>query len=134
MIRGSALRFLLLAILLSGCAAARPEKEIEGAVRALVAAAAAGDRARVEAVAPFLHDIPDAQRQAAMQALAGLATQRIDVRVRKAQDGSYAAEVRTGGPAAGNLVVPFRRAADGRWEIQALVEQTRHIDIVPARR
>jgi hypothetical protein len=134
MIRGSALRSLLLAILLSGCAAARPEKEIEGAFRALVAAAAAGDGARVESVAPFLHDVPDAQRQAAMQALAGLATQRTDVRVRKAQDDSYTAEVRTGGPAGGSLIVPFRRAAGGRWEVQALLEQTQHIDIVPARR
>ena len=117
-----------------GCAASHPEKEVTAAFRALLADAKAGSQERVLAAAPFLASVSDKQREAVMQTfqrLARSAPGTLVTEVSRGAGGTYMlrAHVPDG---KGDVVLPFVRNGQGRWEVSPVVTAVQHIDVVPA--
>jgi hypothetical protein len=129
----SAKATVALLVLLSGCAAAGPERAVEATFKGFLQAVARDDRAGIERVAPFLAALPEPQKRAALGALASLAGQRLRLRVRATEGGVYVLEAARASDGRPGLAVPFRRTAGG-WQIEAILETSQIIDVVPARR
>lgn len=126
------LGLLLIVAALSGCFYERPERGIVAAFRSLLRAVERGDAAEAEGVAPFLSALEAGQREAVMRSLRSLAGEKLDLAVSRGSEGTWLLRVARTGSAA--LLVPFQRDDSGRWRMSPMVEQTQHIDIVPARR
>jgi hypothetical protein len=120
----------LLVVTLAGCA--QPASGIAAAFRSLLRSVEQGDIAKVEQVAPFLSSLAPEQKDAVLRSLRSLSGQTLELAVSAGSGGTWVLRVsRQGSPP---LLVPFRRGSGGRWQMSPVLEQTQHIDVVPARR
>ena len=120
----------LLVLSLAGCT--QPASGITAAFRSLLRSVEQGDIAKAEQVAPFLSTLAPAQKDAVLLSLRSLAGEPVAMDVSGGSGGTWLLRVtRSGGQP---LLVPFRRGRGGKWEMSPVLEQTQHIDVVPARR
>jgi hypothetical protein len=125
--------YALFFLLLWGCAAARPQREIEETFRAFLGSLETGDLARARETAPFLDDLPGERRDAAIRSfrLLGNGGPGTRTRVVRGSEGSYL--LYASAPDRSEIAVPFHRNALGNWEMSPVLEAVQHIDIIPAR-
>ncbi len=90
------------------------------------------DTARVQEIAPFLSALPAGQRDAVIGSLRPLAGAQLQMKVSRGSAETWLLQVSRAGSVA--VVVPFRRGDGGRWQMSPMLEQTLHIDVVPARK
>ncbi len=122
-------------LVISGCAASGPQKEITAAFRAFLAEVRAGDQEKIQAAAPFLASLDARQREKALEPfrlLAGEDPRDLRMDVERGAGEIYLLRVRVAGTQR-SLVVPFLRRGQGQWEMSPVVSAIQHIDVVPAR-
>ena len=128
-------RCLCVCLLLWGCAASQPQREIEATFRSFLSAIKAGNQESILLTAPFLATLSDTQRASAIQSFKRLAIEdsgRLHVEVARGSDETYLLRVSATGEAVA-IVVPFKKNDRGLWEMSPVLEAVQHIDIVPAR-
>jgi hypothetical protein len=126
---------LCICLLLWGCAAPQPQREIIETFQSFLSDIKAGNREKILLEAPFLASLSVRQRAAAVKPFQRLAAQdsgRLHMEVRRGSAETYLLRVSVSGEAAA-LVVPFHRNEQGLWEMSPVLEAVQHIDIVPAR-
>ncbi len=126
---------LLLSLLLAGCVASQPAQEIAATFRSFLMSVTAGDEPRILSMAPFLSDLSRENRASAIQSFQRLARtdpKRITLKVSHGTGAAYLLTVSIRGEA-GAIVIPFRRDDKDHWVMSPVIEEVRHIDVVPAR-
>ncbi|HUI72006.1 MAG TPA: hypothetical protein VL354_15915 [Spirochaetia bacterium] len=104
-------------LLVWGCAASQPQREVTEAFRAFLADVRSGDQEKILATAPFLSSLPAKQKEAALQSFERLASQdpdKLSLDVSPGPGQTYLLRVDT-------LVVPFVKDGQGHWEISPVV-------------
>ena len=126
---------LAVCLLLWGCAASQPPREIEATFRSFLQAVKAGNQEIILATAPFLATLTEAQRSRAIRTFTAFALEepsKLRVQAARGAGESYLLRVSAPGGAAA-IVVPFHRNQQGAWEMSPVIESVQHIDVVPAR-
>ena len=122
-------------LLLWGCTASQPQREITAAFRAFLADVKAGNQQKILAAAPFLVSLDAAQREKALEPFLALAEENPNTLKTDVQRGAgdlYLLRVSASGKPA-SMVVPFIRRGQGRWEVSPVISGIQHFDVVPAR-
>jgi hypothetical protein len=122
-------------LLIWGCAASQPQKEITAAFQAFLADVKAGNQEKILAAAPFLTSLDAGQREKALEPfrmLAGEGPGNLKTEVSRGAGDLYLLRVSAPGQQA-SLVVPFIRRGQGQWEMSPVISAIQHIDVVPAR-
>jgi hypothetical protein len=126
---------LCVCLLLWGCAASQPQREIEATFQSFLSAVKAGNQESILRTAPFLAALSDTQRASAIQSFKRLAIEdpgKLRTEVARVSGETWLLQVSITGEA-GAIAVPFHKNNRGLWEMSPVLEAVQHIDIVPAR-
>jgi len=125
---------LCVCLLLWGCAASQPQREVVATFQSFLSNIKAGNQEKILLTAPFLASLSVKQRAAAVQSFQRLAIEdsgKLNMEVTRGSGETYLLRVSVPGEAA--AMVPFHKNDRGLWEMSPVLGAVQHVDIVPAR-